>query len=279
MRPLRIEELGRIALACPTPRARRLATALGLLATGLCIAWPASAQPPFGGRGGGAPQSPREAQPFDLTGQWVSIVNEDWRWRMVTPPPGDFPGLPLSQAGRQIANAWDPALDGACEAFGAAGLMRMPTRLRIDWDGDDTLVIETDAGRQTRRLEFSDDAVRREPSLQGISRARWDRPAGGRGLFAPRGAGPGGAPGGHLVVTTDNLLPGWLRRNGVPYSDATVMTEHFDRFAGPNGDEWLMVTTIVDDPVYLSQPYITSTHFRRENDRSGWKPTDCGVAP
>jgi hypothetical protein len=65
----------------------------------------------------------------------------------------------------------------------------------------------------------------------------------------------------------------------VPYSDSTEMTEHFDRFAGPDGEEWLMVTTIVDDPVYLSQPYITSTHFRRESDRAGWNPTACGVAP
>lgn len=250
------------------------AAAMALIAIA-CTTSPASAQP-FGGRGaGGAPPSPREAAPFDMAGQWVSIVNEDWRWRMVTPPPGDFPGLPLSQAGRQLANAWDPARDGACEAYGAAGLMRMPTRLRIDWSGDDVIVIESDAGRQTRRLEFAADAMPGERSLQGFSRAEWERPVGGRGLFGGRGAG--GPPGGYLVVTTNNLLPGWLRRNGVPYSEETVMTEYFDRFAGPDGDEWLMVTTIVDDPVYLSQPYITSTHFRRESDRSGWNPTDCGV--
>lgn len=267
------------AFRLTAPRAISFAAALSLIATLLCVSSPATAQPPFGGRGGLAQSSPREAAPFDLTGQWVSIVNEDWRWRMLTPPPGDFPGLPLSQAGRQVANDWDPALDGACEAYGAAGLMRMPTRLRIDWDDDDTLVIAADAGRQTRRLEFSDDAARGARSLQGFSKAEWERPAGARGLFGPRGAGPGGMPGGHLVVTTDNLLPGWLRRNGVPYSESTVMTEHFDRFAAPNGDEWLMVTTIVDDPVYLSQPYITSTHFRRESDRSGWNPTDCGVTP
>lgn len=258
---------------CPRPGAL-----LAIALAALLMAGPATSQPPLGGRGGFAAQSPRDAAPFDLTGQWVSIVNEDWRWRMLTAPPGDFPGLPLNQAGRQLANAWDPALDGACEAYGAAGLMRMPTRLRIDWDGNDALVIATDAGRQTRRLEFSDDATPGAPSLQGFSQAEWERPAGARGLFAPRGGGPGSAPGGHLVVTTDNLLPGWLRRNGVPYSEATVMTEHFDRFPGPAGDEWLMVTTIVDDPVYLSQPYITSTHFRRESDRSGWNPTECGAS-
>jgi hypothetical protein len=257
--------------------AHRLISALTLLAALGCAAT-ALAQPPPGGRGGGfAQQSPRDAAPFDLSGQWVSIVNEDWRWRMLTPPPGDFPGLPLSQAGRQLANGWDPALDGACEAYGAAGLMRLPTRLRIDWDGADALVIETDAGEQTRRLEFAAAAAPGARSLQGFSRAEWERPAGGRGLFGPRGGGPGGAPAGYLVVTTDNLLPGWLRRNGVPYSEDTVMTEYFDRFAAADGSEWLMITTIVNDPVYLSQPYLTSTHFRRETERSGWNPTACGA--
>jgi hypothetical protein len=255
---------------------RRTVRAAGLSAIALAlVSVSVLAQPPFGGLGGGAQQAPRDAAPFDLTGQWVSIVNEDWRWRMVTPPPGDFPGLPLSPAGRELANAWDPSQDGACEAYGAAGLMRMPTRLRIDWEGDDVIVIETDAGRQTRRLEFSAGTASRTPSLQGFSRAQWDRPAGGRGLFGPRGGPSGAVQGGYLRVTTSNLAPGWLRRNGVPYSAETVMTEYFDRFRAPNGDEWLMVTTIVDDPLYLSQPYVTSTHFRRESDRSGWNPADC----
>ena len=143
--------------------------------------------------------------------------------------------------------------------------------------GDDVIVVRSDAGRQTRRLEFSADATPGAPSLQGFSQAAWQRPASARGLFGPRGGGAGGPPGGYLVVTTHNLLPGWLRRNGVPYSEQTGITEYFDRFAAPNGDEWLIVTTVVDDPVYLSQPYITSTHFRREDDRSGWNPTDCGA--
>ncbi len=81
--------------------------------------------------------------------------------------------------------------------------------------------------------------------------------------------------GGSLTVTTTNMLPGWLRRNGVPYSDRTTMTEHFDRFQAPNGDEWLVVTSIVEDPVYLSGRYITSAHFKREPDGSNWNPSSC----
>jgi hypothetical protein len=214
--------------------------------------------------------SPRATAPIDLTGQWVAIVNEDWRWRMVTPPKGDYTSVqPLNEAGRREADRWDPSEDGSCRAYGAAGLMRMPTRLRIRWESDTVLLIETDAGMQVRRLQF-EPGEPGEPSRQGHSVARWQRPL---PPFGVRGAPP--REGGSLHVVTTNLLPGWLRRNGVPYSARTTMTEHFDRFRAPNGDEWLVVTSIVEDPEYLSGPFITSSHFRRETDESRWSPKPC----
>jgi len=224
-----------------------------------------------------AAANPREAAPIDLTGQWVAIVNEDWRWRMVTPPKGDYASVPLNDEGRRVADQWDPATDGACEAYGAAALLRMPTRLRIRWDGNERLVVETDAGRQARTLEFG-AAAPAARSLQGQSSAKWvtpPRPAGGPGLA---GAGGGAArAGGYLEVGTKNLTPGWLRRNGVPYSEDAVVTEYFARFAAPNGDEWLMVTTIVDDPRYLTQRFVTSSHFRKEPEGERWNPHACGA--
>ena len=241
------------------------------------LAAAASAQPP------GPPfqpdnRAPREAAPIDLTGMWVAIVNEDWRWRMVTPPKGDYASVPLNTAGRRAADEWDPAQDGACEAYGAAALLRMPTRVRIEWEDDDTLRLETDAGRQTRLFEFDPSPGIAARALQGRSEAEWVRPVRGPGGPGLGGAGRGGeSSGGHLKVVTTNLLPGWLRRNGVPYSENTIVTEHFDRFPSPNGDEWLMVTTIVEDPTYLSQRYVTSSHFKRETDDSNWSPRPCGV--
>ena len=235
-------------------------------------AQPAPAPPP-------PPANPREGAPIDLTGQWVAIVNEDWRWRMVTPPKGDVASVPLNDEGRRVANEWDPAQDGACEAYGAAALLRLPTRLRIRWQGDDRLVLETDAGRQTRELAFAPPAAGAPRSLQGQSTAKWVTPpraAGGPGL-----AGAGGGPvrmGGYLEVRTTNLTAGWLRRNGVPYSEDAVVTEYFARFAAPNGDEWLMVTTIVEDPRYLTQRYVVSNHFRREAEGGRWNPRACGAA-
>ena len=75
------------------------------------------------------PKTPRAAAPVDLTGNWVSVITEDWRFRMVTPPKGDTASLPLNDAGTAAAKQWDPAKDIAagepCRAVGAAGLMRV----------------------------------------------------------------------------------------------------------------------------------------------------------
>jgi hypothetical protein len=248
-------------------------------------------QTPAGAGRGTATGSARQAAPIDLTGQWVSIVNEDWRWRMVTPPKGDYPGIPLNAEGRKVADSWTPALDGRCEAYGAAGLMRMPTRVRIEWQDDNTLKLETDAGTQTRTLRFiaSNDAAASTRTLQGSSVASWlfaGGRGGGRGGPAPPAGAPGGrgvalAPGrggpgsGSLRVVTTNLLPGWFRRNGLPYSGDAVLTEYFDRFRSTNGDEWFVVTTILSDTTYLQQEYVTSSHFKKETDGSKWSPTSC----
>ena len=227
-----------------------------------------------------APASPRDAAPIDITGNWVAIINEEWRWRMLTPPKGDTMSVqPLNDAGRAETDRWDPASDGSCRAYGAGALLRMPTRLQIEWADQTTLVLRADAGQQTRQLRFAapGPAAAGPRTLQGVSHAQWQYAMG-----TPRGRAAGGTfaqggrdLGGSLVVTTTHLLAGWLRRNGVPYSDQTTLTEYFDRFPSPNGDEWLMVTTIVEDPVYLNGPFVTSSHFKREPDDSKWNPSPC----
>ncbi len=220
-----------------------------------------------GGQQAQPPQSPQASAPIDLTGYWVSIVNEDWRWRMVTPPKGDYASLPLNPEGRRVADMWNESQDGSCMAFGVGGLMRLPTRLQIAWADPQTLRIQTDAGQQTRTVRFTagDPGPR---SLQGYSVGVWERPA-------PRGRGAPPPSGGSLKVTTANVTAAWLRRNGAPYSQNATISENFDRFSAPNGDEWLVVTTIVTDPTYLNQRFITSSHFKREPDGSKWNPAPC----
>jgi hypothetical protein len=216
-------------------------------------------------------QGAQSAAGIDLTGTWVSVVNEDWRWRMVTPPKGDYASVPLNPAGTAEADKWTTADDGSCKAFGMAGLMRTPTRVRISWQDPQTLKIETDAGTQTRLLHFDPGAVAPgSHSMQGFSKAEWERPGGGG-----RGRGGNPSPGGDLKVVTTMLTPAWLRRNGVPYSRNAAVTEYFDRFTTPNGDQWFSVTTIVHDPAYLNQDFVTSSHFKKEADDSKWSPSAC----
>jgi len=229
----------------------------------------------------GLPVTGKSAAPEDLTGYWVSVVSEDWRWRMVTPLKGDAASIPINAEARKIVDAWDPAKDEAagnrCKAYGAAGLMRIPTRLHITWQDDNTLKIETDAGMQTRLFHFGGQApAHAEESWQGYSAAHWHLSEGG----------PGGGLGlarraelqsRSLEVVTTNLRPGYLRKNGVPYGDKTVLTEYYDRFTEPSGDEWFTVTTIVTDPQYLGSPFVTTTDFKRQTDAAGWDPRPCSA--
>ena len=217
---------------------------------------------------------------MDLTGYWVSIVTEDWRFRMVTPAKGDYASVPLNPEGRKVADTWDPAKDEAssnqCKSYGAAAIMRVPGRLHITWEDDRTMKIETDAGAQTRLLHFVAINVQfGEPAWQGFSAATWDVPPAGRGMGGVSTPRPGQPRAGTLKVVTTHMRPGYLRKNGVPYSANAVLTEYFDRTNEPNGDSWLIVTSIVNDPQYLQQEFITSTHFKKQADASGWAPASC----
>jgi hypothetical protein len=231
------------------------------------------------GRGGGPPQSPWAAAPLDLTGYWVAVISEDWRWRMVTPAQGDYASIPLTQAGKDLADTWDPAKDTAagaqCKSYGAPALMRTPTRLHITWQDDDTLQVATDYGTQMRRFYFrAAEAPSGEATLQGRSIAEWLRTPAGRGAAA---AAPPPFGAGSLKVVTTNLQPGYLRKNGVPYSADTVLTEYWDAFDAPNRDRWLVITTVVQDPRNLQTDWITSLHFKREPNGARWKPSPCSA--
>lgn len=222
---------------------------------------------------GTPPPTARASAPIDLSGNWVAVVSEDWRWRMVTPSKGDFPSIPLNMKGQEVAEAWDPAKDEAageqCKAYGAPGVMRGPTRLRISWLDDATLKVETDYGMQTRLLRFgpaTQPAGAR--SWQGVTRAEWIATGGGRGRGAAQRFG-------YLKAVTTNLRPGYLRKNGVPYSASTVFTEHWDILTRPNGQRFLVITNVVEDPTYLQSPWVTALHFHREQDGGKWDPTPC----
>jgi hypothetical protein len=198
---------------------------------------------------------------------------------MVTPSRGDVASVPLNPAGRQLANAWDLAADRAngqlCKPFGPPALIRQPGRIRIGWENDTTLLLQFDAGQQLRRFHFSGAPASGPATLQGHSDARWFRQPQNRGLV--RG---GRLPGGSLEVVTTNMTAGYLRPNGVPYSERALVTEFFDTVALPDGDgTWLIVTTVVNDPEYLAQEFVISSQFRKDSDEAGWSPRPCDIAP
>ena len=285
---------------------------------------------PPGGRGGarggqpaGPPPTPQASATVDLTGYWVALVNEDWRWRMKLPAKGDVSSIPFTQdqAKRALLQEWDPAKDEAageqCRSYGAAAIMRVPTRVRFSWENENTLKLETDAGTQTRLFRFGPAAATpSERTWQGMSIAEWEPvPGGGRGGGGPGGpGGPGGRGGpaaanddggapvppppppppaaaangprggapagpatrGSLKVVTTNLKPGYLRKNGVPYSEKTTVTEYFHRTPTTYGVTYMVVTTVVEDPEYLTGPFITSSNFKKLPDtNNGWAPEPC----
>ena len=266
-----------------------------------------------------APLTARDGAPVDLTGYWVSVISEDWPWRMRTPPKGDYASVPLNAEGTRVANQWTEDQAGSCLAFGVAALMRTPTRVHITWQDAETLKLETDNGAQTRLLRF-------EPAGAGRAAAQAAAAAaGGGGGTSSAAAGaaqpiarttawmsvtstPGvtrtpqgeshaewqiaqlvrgsGADGGvvdtrldesrwaSLKVVTTSFSAGWLRFNGVPYSEDALLTEYYDVFA--EGDDlWFTVTTIVDDPKYLNEPFVTSSNFKREPNGAKWRAAPC----
>lgn len=237
------------------------------------------------------PKTPRSAAPKDFTGNWVSVVTELWRFRMMVPDKNDYPFVPLNPEGRKIAAGWDPAKDqadgSACKSYGAPAIMQVPGRIHVYWQDDTTLRIDTDSGTQTRLFHFGGTAPEgTAPSWQGYSIASWEGDE-----FIDTRDGQGGPQldssgrllprkvlkkADYLKVTTSDLRPGYLQKNGVPYSANAKVEEFYDTFEDPySKSRYLTVTTVVTDPEYLIEPLFTHAHFKKVQDASGWDPTPC----
>jgi len=252
----------------------------------------AGAAPGAGGapRAGGAPavpQTPRSQAPFDLTGNWVSLITLDWRFRMLVPGRGEYTGVPITLASLQFADAWtagpDEAAGKQCEAYGAGIVMAIPQRLQISWIDDQTLQMKTDAGQQTRLLRFGPAAGGPLParSWQGDTRAEWLFHRVGRGFGGGGGGGatppdPNARREGQLKLVTTNMLAGLIRKNGIPYSDQSTTTEYWELNTDPTTQKpYLIVTVALRDPMYLTRDYYYTAQYEKEPDASKWRPTPC----
>jgi hypothetical protein len=210
------------------------------------------------------------------------------------PNPSDGGNIPYKAKGAQAAMKWDPAKDeaegNACKAYGAPGVMRQPTHLHITWQDDNTLKMEADFGTQTRVFHFAppprggsinftsgayippeipkvEPPAGLESSWQGYSIASWTIMGGGRNYERA----------GSMNVVTTHLKPGYYWRNGMPYTGDAALTEHFRVLNLPDGSSWIILVQIVEDPDYLTQPFVVNYHFKKLPDGSKWNPTPCAV--
>jgi hypothetical protein len=256
-------------------RAHQPALRTALVSALVCGAAMTVVAQPGGGQRGAPPQTPMAAAPFDPTGYWVSLVSDEWRYRMLTPPTGNVDYVPVSAEGRRAAEAWDPAKDETtgeqCRAYGAGGIMRLPARLHITWADDRTLRMDIDNGTQTRLLHFGGRApASAENSWQGYSIAEWQFPAAARGAAPPPRAG-------QLKIVTTHLRPGYLRKNGVPYGAGATLTEYVAVLIDDDGAQYLAATEMLEDPQYLAQPWVRTSQFKKQPDAKGWNPTACSA--
>jgi len=227
----------------------------------------------------------REIAPIDITGHWVSLITDDWVYRMITPARGDYSYVPLNAEGRRAADTWDPARDAAageeCKAYAAPAIMRLPSRVEISWEDANTLRLDIDTGMQTRLFRFSETAGRGPRTWQGWSQSEWqfsgniDRQL----VFGgARTSLEGVTRTGSMKVDTSNLRAGYLRRNGVPFSEDAEMTEFFNLIVEDDGNQYLIIQTFVKDPRYLAQHFVRTLQFKREPNGSRREPLDCTAA-
>jgi hypothetical protein len=270
----------------PVPRASvcraLIAPALAAL-LGLAVSACAMAQ----GRSAAAAQAPttgRAGAPLDLTGHWVSLITDDWVYRMITPKKGDYDYVPLNAEGRRVADTWDAERDKAageeCKAYAAPAIMRLPIRVQISWQDDDTLKLDIDNGMQTRLFHFGQRDPQGARSWQGWSFATWE--SSGSTERQPTFAGTNTSLGavksqGSLRVDTNNLRAGYLRKNGVPFSEDAFMTEYYNLVVEEDGNQYLVIQTFVEDTKYLSRHFVRTLQFKREPDASKRTPLPCSA--
>jgi len=249
---------------------------VALVGTALGQARRAAPTPPASGHAGA---------PIDITGNWVSLITDDWVYRMITPAKGDYSYVPLNAEGRRVADTWDPERDKAageeCKGYAAPAIMRLPSRVQISWQDDNTLKLDIDNGMQTRLFHFGQKEPQGARSWQGWSFARWELSGSTERqmVFGDTKTSLGEVKRqGSLHVDTSNLRAGYLRKNGVPFSEGAFMTEYYNLVVEEDGNQYLVIQTYVADPRYLNAHFVRTLQFKREPDASKRAPVPCSAS-
>ena len=212
--------------------------AVALLAVGLL--WPAA----------GAAQPPRTLVPPDISGEWA-LQNDEEPGQiggLGQPPLGDYLGIPFNEAGRLRADT------SAESIWGTPEYQCRPHSAPHQWRGLGGARILKEQDPLTREVRAYHVQFMRSLDRPIFMDGRPHPPA-----WAPHtwtGFSTGQWVGNTLKVTTTHLKDGYLKRGGPQTSDLYTMTEYLTRH-----DDILTITTVVDDPVYLEEPYVQSTTY------------------
>jgi glyoxylase-like metal-dependent hydrolase (beta-lactamase superfamily II) len=232
---------------------------LSLGGAALLGVWVLRAQGPDGFGAFGAPKG-KGGPPVavDFSGWWTANLQEDSGERGAGPELVDYGGIPINEAGRLWALSYDTSRLTSrfhqCDGYVAPYSVRAIGNTRV-WEERDPK-LHTPIALHWYSQTFEGHRV---IWLDG----RPHPPA-----YAPHtwmGFSTGTWVGNALRVETTHLKQGWLRRNGLPESDQATLVEFFVR----HGDH-ITYTSVITDPVYLSEPWIRTTDFYRN-------PTDPGA--
>src|SRR5438093_9736531 len=205
---------------------------------------------------------PASAQ-MDFSGEWQPIFYEDQPERVAGPEIGDYTGIPINDAARMRADTWMAAVqtlpEWQCRPHSADYIWRGPSQLRITKEINPVTrqinAFHLEWLRSVDNIYYLDG--RPHPSANaphtwgGFATAKWD--------------------GDMLTIKVSHLKEGYVRRNGVPRSDLATVTEHWMRHGN-----WLTVVTIVEDPVYLTEPFVRITDYELDEHRLV-APYQCDV--
>jgi hypothetical protein len=159
--------------------------------------------------------------------------------------------------------------------------MRLPSRVQITWQDENTLKLDIDTGMQTRLFHFDQREPQGPRDWQGWSYAEWELSGDTNRQLVFAGARTSldeVQTSGSLRVDTTNLRAGYLRKNGVPFSDDAFMTEYYNLIVEGDGSQYLVIQTFVEDPRYLDAHFVRTLQFKREPNGSKRMPIDCSAA-
>lgn len=186
---------------------------------------------------------------MSLAGEWSGQYHEDFDDRVPGDVQGDFTGVPLNDAARAYADAFDvtrvAVLEHQCQPYNVAHIYRGPLQFRF-WEEKDPANQQIVAYRQYIGTYMQSRTIwmdgRPHPpeyvphTHMGFSTGQWN--------------------GDILTVTTTHIKKEFYRRSGIPSSDETTLVEHYIRHGN-----LLSHVMIISDPVYLTEPYVNSQEF------------------